>query len=266
MRFRFIFSILAIFFLATGCATMPQATPQLDQAQQSYSQALADPQIARYAPVPLHDAGEALDMAQNAENEAERRHYAYLAEKRVELARALAAENAAGDRLKELRAQKEDILLKVRSSEAEQARMEAQQAQQEMRAYKSELAELQARETERGILLTMSNVLFATDKAELKPGAELLTAKLAAFLKEHPGRRILIEGHTDSRGPQEYNRKLSQKRAEAVAEALQAQGVDSGRITARGMGEEFPVAPNTTSAGRQQNRRVDIIIEKQEQQ
>ena len=109
-------------------------------------------------------------------------------------------------------------------------------------------------------MLTFSNVLFATDKSDLKPGAELSIDNLADFLKEHPDRQILIEGHTDSRGTAEYNQRLSQQRARAVANALEAQGINPDRITTRGMGQNYPVAPNSTAAGRQQNRRVDVLI------
>lgn len=288
MKFRFTLSIIA---LVAGCATMPQTTPQLNQAQQTYSQARSDPMIVRYAPVPLHEAGQTLSKAENAESDAESNHYAYLTEKKVELARTLAAENAAEDQVKDLSAQRENILLQTRSSEAKQARLEAREAQEELGAYRSEqeqqeatrtrmeaeknraeiqqlkqeITDLEARETDRGILLTMGGVLFETDKAELKPGAELFAGKLADFLKEHPDRQILVEGHTDSRGPDDYNRQLSQMRADAVAGALQARGIRADRITARGLGESYPIAPNTTAAGRQQNRRVEIIIKNQGQ-
>jgi outer membrane protein OmpA-like peptidoglycan-associated protein len=277
--------------LAAGCATTQQATPQLSQAEQAYQQASSDPMITRYAPVTLREAAQALEMAENAENEEEAAHYAFIAERKVELARSLAAENAAEDQFSKLSAQRQDILLQLRSREAELARQEAREAQQEVRAYRSdqqqqellrtqreteqaraeldqlkrEIETLEAQQTERGLLLRFGNVLFETDGADLKPGATLSISKLADFLKEHPDRQILIEGHTDSQGSADYNQQLSQERAGAVANALQAHGIGSERITTRGLGESYPIAPNETSAGRQQNRRVEIIIEDQGQ-
>jgi len=288
MQFRFIVSIVVFTgVIAIGCATAPQETPQLNQARQTYSQARNDPLIAQYAPVPLHEAGQALNRAENAESEAERRHFAYLAERRVELAQSLASQRAAEDQVEQLRSEQQEMLLRMRAREAEQARQEAQQAQEQIRAYRTEqqqqeltqtqreteqaraelqelrqeLDQLQARQTERGILLTFSDVLFATSEAQVRPGSERTMTQLAGFLQEHPERQVIIEGHTDSTGPAEYNRQLSQQRAQAVADALQAEGVGADRFTIRGLGEDYPVAPNTTPAGRQQNRRVEIIIQ-----
>ncbi len=270
MTFRYLIgSMILVGSIAAGCATTPKATPQLDQARQAYLQAQADPTVARYAPVPLHEADQLLTQAQNADGKAAREHYSYLAEKKVELARALAAEKAAEDQVGKLRAQNQDLLLQMRSREAEQARQTARrdvaQAQAEVDQLRQELKNMEAKQTERGILLTFGSVLFETDRAVLKPGAELSLAKLADFLQEHPDRKVLIEGHTDNRGSEEYNRQLSQRRAEAVARALQAQGVSAGRITATGLGENYPVASNDTASGRQQNRRVEVIIQNQGQ-
>ncbi|MFZ0724604.1 MAG: OmpA family protein [Desulfobacterales bacterium] len=259
MNFRYLIgSVVLIGTIAAGCATTPRATPQLDQARQAYLQAQADPTVAQYAPVPLHEADQLLVQAQNADSKAAREHYSYLTEKKVELARALAAEKAAENQVEQLRAQNQDMLLQMRSRETEKAQTEVDQLRRELK-------NLEAKQTERGISLTFGNVLFETDRAVLKPGAELSLAKLADFLQSHPDRTVLIEGHTDSQGSQEYNQKLSQRRAEAVARALEAQGVSAGRITATGLGEAYPVASNDTAAGRQQNRRVEVIIQNQGQ-
>ena len=139
--------------------------------------------------------------------------------------------------------------------------METERARAETEQLRQEIENLQARQTERGILLTFGNVFFETDRAELKPGAELAAGKLADFLREHPDRQIPIEGRTDSRGSEEYNQRLSQQRADVVARALQARGLDTERMILRGLGENYPIAPNTTPTGRQQNRRVEIVIQ-----
>lgn len=287
MKFLSIISTMAIgAVIAVGCATTAQTTPQLNQAQQAYSQARNDPMVSQYAPVPLYEAGQALEKAEIAESEAERRHYAYLAQTKVELAQTLAAKEAAESRVAQLRSQQEEMLLTARTQELERAQQEARQAQEQLRAYRSEqqqqeliqarqqaeqaraelqelrqeMQNMQAEQTQRGILLTFGDVLFAYDKADLKPGAERSISQLAGFLKDHPDRRVIIEGHTDNRGPEDYNQQLSQKRAQAVADLLEAQGISAERITARGLGESYPIAPNTTVSGRQENRRVEIII------
>ena len=103
-------------------------------------------------------------------------------------------------------------------------------------------------------------MLFATDAAELKAGSRMAMNRLADFLRDHPERNLLIEGHTDSRGSDAYNEELSDERADAVAEALVQRGIASTRVQPVGMGEAYPVASNDTEAGRQQNRRVEIVV------
>lgn len=121
-------------------------------------------------------------------------------------------------------------------------------------------AELKARETERGLVLTLGNVLFDVDGHALKPGAIPTLDKLARFLNEYPDRNVLIEGFTDSTGSDAYNKNLSEQRANAVKQALLSRGVDEKRIATEGFGEARPVATNETAAGRQQNRRVEVVI------
>jgi outer membrane protein OmpA-like peptidoglycan-associated protein len=151
--------------------------------------------------------------------------------------------------------------------EAEQARLAAQaeaekaaRAKAEADQLMKELSELKAQQTERGIVLTIGDVLFATGKATLSADANRSVDKLAEFLKKYPNRNVLIEGHTDSVGSDEFNRTLSQQRADSVKEKLVADGVDGARITTVGYGKKFPVASNDTAAGKQQNRRVEVIV------
>ena len=110
-------------------------------------------------------------------------------------------------------------------------------------------------------MLTVGDVLFDTGEATLKPGGVNEVVRLATFLQENPERTVRIEGHTDSTGSLTTNLVLSQRRAEAVADTLAAAGVDRSRIVATGLGPDFPVASNDTVAGRQQNRRVEVVIE-----
>ncbi len=151
--------------------------------------------------------------------------------------------------------------------EAEQARMAARaeaekaaRAKAEADQLTKELSDLKAKQTERGIVLTIGDVLFATGKADLSSDALRSVDKLADFLQKYPNRNVLIEGHTDSVGSDEFNLTLSQKRADSVKEALISKAISEERITAKGYGKKYPVASNETAAGKQQNRRVEVII------
>lgn len=146
------------------------------------------------------------------------------------------------------------------TAEAEKARMEALAAEERTQKLEAQIAELEARKSERGLVITLGDVLFDVNKSELRSGTQYTIDKLAAFLTEYPERNVLIEGFTDSTGTVEYNQGLSERRADAVRKALVVRGVDSSRLKIRGYGVEFPVASNETAAGRQRNRRVEVII------
>lgn len=143
---------------------------------------------------------------------------------------------------------------------AEKAMAEATAAQEKAAKLEQEIADLQAVKADRGLVMTLGDVVFDVNKADLKPGGVVTVDKLAAFLAEYPTRRVMIEGFTDSTGSAEYNQGLSERRALAVRKALLDKGIESTRVDLRGYGEEFPVATNATAAGRQMNRRVEIII------
>jgi outer membrane protein OmpA-like peptidoglycan-associated protein len=125
----------------------------------------------------------------------------------------------------------------------------------------NELAALHAQKTDRGTVFTLGDVVFATGKADLKPGAMANFDRLATALSKQTDRHVTIEGHTDSVGSEDSNMSLSQRRADAVKGYLVNRGVDAGRISAVGKGEGFPVTSNSSAAGRQKNRRVEVIIE-----
>ena len=182
------------------------------------------------------------------------------AKKEAEEARSLAA--AETERAGRAKAEAE-----ARTREAEQARMAARaEAERAARAKAAadqlmrELSDLKAKQTERGIVLTIGDVLFATGKADLSSDALRSVGKLADFLQKYPNRNVLIEGHTDSVGSDEFNLTLSQKRADSVKETLTSRGIGEGRIATKGYGKKYPVASNDTVAGKQQNRRVEVIV------
>lgn len=146
-------------------------------------------------------------------------------------------------------------------AEIDQAKMEAQLAADQAMALSAELENVKAEQTDRGTLLTLQDILFEFGKAELKSGADRTMGKLADFINQNPKVNVVIEGFTDSVGSDEFNQKLSEKRANAVKTALSDGGVPDERMSTKGMGEQFPVASNDSDAGRSKNRRVEILLE-----
>jgi outer membrane protein OmpA-like peptidoglycan-associated protein len=185
----------------------------------------------------------------------------------------LAAANEATARAKAEAQQKQAELDRQQAEAAkQQADLEAQKSaaaaaeavrqQQELRAQLlAQLnAVLQTKDTPRGLVVTMADILFATGKHDLAPGARESLAKLSGILLAHPGLRLAIEGHTDSTGSEDFNMKLSGQRADTVRQYLIQQGLNPDNITAQGLGMANPVADNATAEGRKQNRRVEIIV------
>ncbi|MEW6441701.1 MAG: OmpA family protein [bacterium] len=267
---RLVFVIaLGAGLIAAGCAT---TSHELEQAEQSYSAAANDPAITRNASVTLYEARKALDRGRDAGSQEDQEHYAYVAQKKIELARVQADQLETSQQVEQLEKQQQQFLASIRREKTEEARQQAEQARQELHAYRaqetervqSELEqlrqELDAKQTDQGMVLTLSDVVFDFNEAQLKPGAERGLGRLTDYLRKNPDRRILVEGFTDNVGSDPYNRRLSEERAEAVARALEAEGVSPDRITTRGHGEAYPVATNETAAGRQRNRRVEVTI------
>ena len=166
-------------------------------------------------------------------------------------------------------AQQQTAVAEQRASGAEQratgAEAQAAAARQQTSRLQQELAALQATQTERGMLVTLGDVLFEFNRAEVKPGAQASLQKLATFLRDNPTRRVLIEGHTDSIGSAEANTMLSRRRADAVDAALVGMGLASRRATTVGYGEDYPVADNGTETNRALNRRVEVYIAEADQ-
>ncbi len=176
-------------------------------------------------------------------------------------AQARAASDAAA-----AKAQAETDAAKAKAqADAEQARLAAQQAENDKAALRAKLAEqlnsvLQTRDTARGLIVNMSDVLFDTAKYTLKPGAREKLSKVAGILLAYPGLNIEVDGHTDNVGGDEYNQNLSEQRAGSVRDYLVAQGVATNSVTAKGFGKTQPVATNDTAEGRQTNRRVELVV------
>jgi len=268
-----------------GCQTTPKDDGILTTARSAVATAEADPAVTKYAPTELARARTLLTNAESAADDKGAQspvaaHYAYLATQTAHIAEQRAHEQVAIAHIKSGETERQKILLSARENElqsaqaaAQQARAESQnaqaqaaQAQAEAQRLAAQLENVQATQTDRGTVLTLGgDVLFDTGRAELKPGAQRSIEQIATFLEDHPERRVQVEGFTDSQGTDDYNLELSQKRADAVAMAIIQRGVEAQRVSATGYGEQFPKASNTSAGSRQLNRRVEIIVGKDDQ-
>jgi outer membrane protein OmpA-like peptidoglycan-associated protein len=194
--------------------------------------------------------------AEQAKAEADRaRAEAERAKQEAEAARAAALEQ---QQLAQAAAEKASLA----AQQAEQMRQKAEAERAEMRGrlLRQLNAILETRDTSRGLVVNMSDVLFESAKYGLRPAARERLAKIAGILLAYPDLHLEIEGYTDSIGSDAYNQNLSEKRAAAVQEYLVQQGIPASSIAARGLGKLQPVADNVTSSGRQQNRRVELVV------
>lgn len=235
--------------LAFG-ACAHQRDLNLVRAETAYNNASTDPEIRQYAAPQLHDAQETLNKAQSRwdddHDKNEMKHMGYVVERQVDIARVTAQKEAAKRDNSRLQGSVTEEVLKAR--------------ERELALLRSELTTIQSRTSERGLVLTIPDVLFEVDKAELKAGAQRDLAAIASYLKENPSQKALIEGHTDSTGTEAHNHELSLRRGTAVETFFLRNGVDPDRLEVRGLGEDHPIASNDTSSGRQQNRRVEIVM------
>jgi len=289
---------IATSFLA-ACATTPEADNRAERLRDQYNQVANIHQAERYAPIKLKEAEEELEklermLAQDAE-EVNIEHQIYLTRKQIDIAQETARMKRADQSVANAETRRKDLLLSARSREAQQARAEAEVMTQQARsateqarraeerarladeraveaeAYAARMASraeelegevqsLTTQQTDRGLVLTLGNILFEFDKADIKPGADRTLERVAEFLNEYADRKVRIEGFTDSVGSADYNQGLSERRARSIKQRLVDEGVANNRISTRGYGESHPVTSNDTEAGRLQNRRVEIII------
>ncbi len=247
-----------------GCASAPMTNAMLDDARAAYRSAGANPVVAKSAPIELKKAEDALLQSERLLQEGAGteavEHYAYLARQHAAIAEEKGKQVAAEQTIDAARSERDRTIIMSRTTEADVARKRAEEAAERARKLQEQVAELEAKQTERGLVLTLGDVLFDTGKAQLKSGAMRTVDQLTGFLSQYPQRRVLIEGHTDSVGSADYNQRLSEDRANSVRYALLDRGIASTRIMVRGLGEDYPVASNDTASGRQQNRRVEVII------
>ena len=255
-------SSVAALALLVGCASNPTTTPELERARDAVDKVASMPDSSTLASAELKEAQETLRKAEEAarENEpdAEVAHLAYVAEQQAAIAEAKMNEAKALEDTKNAEADRNAALLEARERDVAEAERRADRAEADAAAAWGEVEE--AQETARGLVLTFGDMLFDTGGSTLKPGAQLLLDKLAAYLQQNPGAHAIIEGHTDNVGSDTMNQALSERRAAAVAAALQARGITGDRLETMGLGESYPVATNDTSAGREENRRVEVVL------
>ena len=289
LPFRSVIAAAVAATLFVGCASVPQHPAGSEQVRAKLTALRAEPNLANRAPVAIKDAEGAVVLAEMKEKDLVlAAHRVYIADRKVETARALAQTQFAEDERTALNEQSEKARLDSRTHEADVAKnatlvaraetaeqkvatdsarsdadaalLAASASQQQAAELQRQLEILQARPTDRGLVLTLGDTLFATGRAEIKSGATVNLDRLSTFMNQYPNRTAAIEGFTDSMGSEEMNQSLSERRANAVKNYLVGQGVGSARLTSSGRGESSPVADNESAAGRQQNRRVEVVI------
>jgi outer membrane protein OmpA-like peptidoglycan-associated protein len=328
--------LMLVCCLLAGVAVGADKNLNLERARAAMAKLEDDPLVRELAPREFNDARVAMKDTEIAlargSREARIDQLAYIAEKRIEIAKAVAQRRELESEVEMLSAERETLMVEARKIDAKKSRLEAERArlmgalqeeeaerergdrldaerkaqsesrrremaeteasaareetkvavryaeasQAEADAYRLEaeeavaaaaklrrrLDELQAREIDGGVVLTLADIQFEAGSAELRESSLINLENLAEYLlQEHSGKQIRVEGHTDSSGAAEFNLRLSQSRAETVADFLVARGVSGANIRAIGFGEEFPIMANTTDANRKQNRRVEVIIE-----
>lgn len=287
-----------------GCASAPEVPPELLAARSAVQSAESDPAVLSHATNELRRATASLAKANmllsQREALSEISTAAYVAQQQARTAIALTRAKLDEDAIKGADADRERARAEVRTAQAQQAQLRANaaegratsaetraltaeqraaaahadaaaaaasaaDAQAQAQMLQQQLTDLRAQPTDRGALVTLGDVLFEFNRADIKATGHNELRKLADFLKSHPDRQVLIEGHTDALGSNSYNENLSRRRAEAVANALFALGVASPQVTAVGYGESYPVAANNSDTNRALNRRVEVYISDSDQ-
>lgn len=269
MKNRYLIATMAASSLLLGaCATnTPDSLVQLRQDMKALE---TSEQANRYAPVALQEAKDQLRVAESAWKKDKKPlydHEYYLAERYVKIVeqeseRGLLEEQLSmtGERRKAMLLSQREQELEKRAEEIAKAKEKAREAEEKISMLKNEMKNVKAENTDRGMVLTMSDVLFAFNSTELQPGGKMNIEKLAGFMSENSETKVTVEGFTDSKGSASYNKELSRERAQAVVNQLTSLGISKDRLDVKAYGEDFPVATNDTASGRQQNRRVQLVI------
>lgn len=246
-------SILSL--LLAGCGTTPE-NPTLVKAREGFSALQGKPESSRIAALETQEASVALTKAEQASLKNRKgddvEQLSYLANNRVKAAEETIKLRLAQAGMKNIEAERTQARLDVRS--------------EQLKAALANNAPKGSKETERGTVVTFGDVLFATGQATLNPRSRDNIQELGRYLRDNPSRRLLVEGHTDSTGGDALNQRLSEARAASVANALRREGIAANRIVTAGYGKDYPVASNASAHSRQLNRRVEVIISRDDQE
>ncbi len=259
---------IATFAFVAACASAPKRVAQLDEARVKVEALSQDPLAQQAASRELAAARANLEQAEAAlkkgEPETQVAHFAYLAGRNAEIGEARIDGGQITRCSEKGRSRAQSRLARGPDPRSRCSEATGRSGTSDGGAQERTGGEARDRHAEdsrcRGMVMTLGDVLFDTNAATLKPGAALTIDRLSKFLDQNADTRVIIEGHTDSQGPDAYNEELSRRRAQAVADDLVRRGVASSRLEVIGRGEGYPVADNSTSAGRQQNRRVEIVF------
>ena len=291
--------LLAVAAFLTACGSVPNNTSLMDQTRSEYRLAQNNPNVVNYAPLELKQAGDAMAQAEASAkgNESAEKidKLAYLAKQKIAVSQEVAKQKSAEAEVVSSGKQRDQMRLDQRTNEANAANISAERAKQEAMLAQSKTAQAQratqiaqvdaanaqreaqdaqarsaqleaqlndlaAKKTARGLVITLSDVLFGTDLSTLTPGGMTTAQKLADVLQQNPKLNVAVEGFADSTGAAAHNQALSERRAGAVQNALQQFGVARDRVAVRGYGESYPVAANDSASNRQLNRRVEIVL------
>jgi outer membrane protein OmpA-like peptidoglycan-associated protein len=261
---------VAIALAIAGCASTPKSNEVLESARSVVQAAEADPNAAKYAAVDLQAAKSDLAVADAAfvrHDDPSIAQPAYMAAQNARLAQLRGAAKADDARVAAGQAERDRIVLAARTNQVDSANRAkdaanraTDDAKENAARLQAEVDALKAKPTDRGLVLTLGDVLFETGSATLSSGAARNMDRLVQFLTDHPERLVQIDGFTDSVGTDSFNQDLSQHRADAVRYQLVSRGISSTRIATQGYGKAYPVAGNSESSGRQLNRRVEVVI------
>lgn len=275
--------VVAVAAILSGCASTPDRIDELEAARAMVPQVESSSR-AGVAAANISEARKSLDRANDAAKKGQvgdAKFHANVANTQAQIANEKILTAQAQEAIEQGNVERQKVLAEARTIEAERATQRAQNATQRAQnaeeqaanleqhaqsleqhalTLEQQLKDLKTKRTERGLVLTLGDVLFDTGKSTLKPGAYTTIDRLATALKEVTTRSVMIEGHTDSMGSEEYNQALSEQRAQAVQSALMQRGVAGSQIGTAGKGESLPVAGNDSASGRQQNRRVEVIF------
>lgn len=275
-----VIGLCALFLVA--CASNQETSSEVTTLQQRLDSIAAMEDVNEHAPIALDKARDAVELAakmdKDGADEAKVAHQAKVATLRMDIVEEKLRLERSEKFISDAESNRKDILLQARTNEAIQAQrkaraLENQKEAAEMRAatlenkakeLQDKVKDIETRTTARGTVLSLNNIVFELNKAELAPGNERTLTQISKFLNDYPEKEVIIEGHTDSTGEAGYNKDLSKRRAESVKDALIGMGVAEERLSAKGMGEKYPVASNDTREGRQLNRRVDIVVVNEE--